>query len=1108
MIKGPGFGGCHAKWMALLGLLLTNVGEASVEYLKDIKPLFSARCTSCHGALKQNAKLRLDTVEFMLRGGKSGPALEPGKPESSLFFKRVTEANPDERMPPPHEGHPLTVAEAALLRQWITGGASAPADEKPEANPAEHWSFRPRTRPSVPKVARSAWVRNPIDAFLSEQHEATGLAPQPEASREILLRRLYLDLVGVPPTVDEITAFEADVATGWYERAVRRLLGDPRHGERWARHWMDIWRYSDWWGLGEELRNSQKHIWHWRDWIVESLNADTPYDQMVRQMLAADELYPKDLQKLRATGFLARNWILFSRLQWMDETVEHVSKGFLGLTMNCAKCHDHKYDPIPTQDYYSLYGIFHNSVEHLISLDPAPAKTEIYAAFEKEYQTKWKAFAAAQSLRREESAARARSRAGEYMAAQLNLSQFPEEGFDQILTTKDLIPAFVRRWRDFLAGRAREHDPVFGLWHHLRTVSPADIERATAAYWSESSRAAKRTNARIRAAFATAPRSMAEAAQRYGAVFVEVDAQWKAALSASRPQGAASLAALADFDAEEIRRILYAPDSPCVVPATGMANNEQFFETDVIEALWKLQGEADRVLLRAAGAPPHALVLRDGPPEPLPRVLIRGKASTLGDEVNRQFLSALAGPNPKPFLQGSGRLELARAIAHADNPLTARVAVNRIWRHHFGAGLVRTPSDLGTRAEPPSHPELLDWLAGWFVTQGWSQKKLHRLIVLSAAYQQSGMEHAKARAVDPENRLLSHFPRQRLDYEALRDSILFTSGELDLQMGGRPVTLHTEPFTARRAVYGLVDRQFVPELLRVFDFANPDMHCPQRSSTMVPQQSLFLLNSPFVAARARALAAKVARENPDGGASSRAARVRSLYRALYLREPTASQLAAGVEFLAVQEPGPAAPARVVPVEWQYGYGEYNATSQRVVQFKPLPHFTGDAWQGSGTYPDAKYGWLKLTADAGHPGNDRAHAVVRRWVAPVDAAVSIAGVVAHSAAPGDGIRAFIVSSRHGVLLTRSLHNSQAAADLARVEVTRGDTLDFVVDIGGTLSHDDFQWAPKIQTLPTAPARLWDALADFGGPPTQPLQMLNPLEAYVHVLLLSNEFAFVE
>ncbi len=996
-----------------------------------------------------------------------------------------------------------------LLGSALLAGCAAPSP-LPAPVGKSHWAFQPVQPTRPPQVRDAAWLRNPVDAFILARLEQHQLPPAARADKGTLLRRVTMDLTGLPPTPAELDAFLADASPDAYDKVVDRLLSSPRYGERWGRYWLDVARYSD--TKGYVYAREERfwvHAHTYRDWVIRALNEDLPYDQFLLLQLAADQAAPQDLKAQAAMGFLTlgRRFLGVTH-DIIDDRIDTVTRGMLGLTVSCARCHDHKYDPIPTQDYYSLYGIFHNSVEHLISLDPAPAKTEIYAAFEKEYQTKWKAFAAAQSLRREESAARARSRAGEYMAAQLNLSQFPEEGFDQILTTKDLIPAFVRRWRDFLAGRAREHDPVFGLWHHLRTVSPADIERATAAYWSESSRAAKRTNARIRAAFATAPRSMAEAAQRYGAVFVEVDAQWKAALSASRPQGAASLAALADFDAEEIRRILYAPDSPCVVPATGMANNEQFFETDVIEALWKLQGEADRVLLRAAGAPPHALVLRDGPPEPLPRVLIRGKASTLGDEVNRQFLSALAGPNPKPFLQGSGRLELARAIAHADNPLTARVAVNRIWRHHFGAGLVRTPSDLGTRAEPPSHPELLDWLAGWFVTQGWSQKKLHRLIVLSAAYQQSGMEHAKARAVDPENRLLSHFPRQRLDYEALRDSILFTSGELDLQMGGRPVTLHTEPFTARRAVYGLVDRQFVPELLRVFDFANPDMHCPQRSSTMVPQQSLFLLNSPFVAARARALAAKVARENPDGGASSRAARVRSLYRALYLREPTASQLAAGVEFLAVQEPGPAAPARVVPVEWQYGYGEYNATSQRVVQFKPLPHFTGDAWQGSGTYPDAKYGWLKLTADAGHPGNDRAHAVVRRWVAPVDAAVSIAGVVAHSAAPGDGIRAFIVSSRHGVLLTRSLHNSQAAADLARVEVTRGDTLDFVVDIGGTLSHDDFQWAPKIQTLPTAPARLWDALADFGGPPTQPLQMLNPLEAYVHVLLLSNEFAFVE
>ncbi len=347
----------HALHLACL-LTVLPVARAEVDYLKSVKPLLQERCYTCHGALKQKADLRLDTVAAMLKGGESGPVLKRGASDTSLLIKKVAATDLEERMPPQHEGEPFSPAQVALLREWIAAGAPAPSDEEPERDPREHWAFRPRVKPPVPAGVNAKWVRNPIDAFISKQHAARGLTPQKEAPREVLLRRLYLDLIGLPPTGAEIAAVEKDPGGGWYEATVDRLLKDPRHGERWARHWMDVWRYSDWWGLGDQLRNSQKHMWHWRDWIVESLNSDTPYDEMVRQMLAADELYPSDPQKLRATGFLARNFFLFNRNPWMEETVEHVSKGFLALTMNCSKCHDHKYDPIAHADYYRMRAFF------------------------------------------------------------------------------------------------------------------------------------------------------------------------------------------------------------------------------------------------------------------------------------------------------------------------------------------------------------------------------------------------------------------------------------------------------------------------------------------------------------------------------------------------------------------------------------------------------------------------------------------------------------------------------------------------------------------------------------------------------------------------------
>ena len=358
-----------------LAVILPPAAAAAADapdYLRQIKPLLRGRCFSCHGALKQESGLRLDTAKMIIRGGDSGAAVTAGKPEESLLLARITSTDPDVRMPPAKESEPISSEQIGLLRAWIEAGAPAPADEQAEADPRKHWAFQTVKRPQVPDE-KSAWVRNPIDALLARRHRENGLIPQKEASRVLLLRRLSFDLIGLPPTLEEIETALADKGNDWYERQVKRLLDDPRYGERWGRHWMDVWRYSDWWGLGAQLRNSQKHIWHWRDWIVESLNEDVPYDEMVRLQLAADELHPGDLDKLRATGFLARNYFLFNRPQWMEETVQHVSKGFLGLTMNCARCHAHKFDPIEQEDYYRMRAFFE---PYHVRLDMVPGETD------------------------------------------------------------------------------------------------------------------------------------------------------------------------------------------------------------------------------------------------------------------------------------------------------------------------------------------------------------------------------------------------------------------------------------------------------------------------------------------------------------------------------------------------------------------------------------------------------------------------------------------------------------------------------------------------------------------------------------------------------------
>ncbi len=350
-------------------LAASTLGAAEVDYRRDIKPLLAARCQACHGAVRQKAGLRLDAAALIRKGGKHGPVVVPGKSDESPLIEAVL-GNDRPRMPPEQEGTGLDEKEIALLRAWIDQGARMP-DEPVPADPRDHWAFRPPVRPQVPPISGCV---NPVDAFVAAERARHNVTANPPADRAVLLRRVYLDLIGLPPTREQLHAFRSDDSPGAYEKVVDRLLASPQYGERWGRHWMDVWRYSDPFGNGEEYRYSQRHIWRWRDWIVESLNADKGYDRMIVEMLAGDEAAPTDRDTLRATGYLARNWYKFNRNAWLQDTVEYTAAGFLGLTLRCARCHDHKYDPLSQQDYYRFRAFFE---PHDIRIDPLPGQPDI-----------------------------------------------------------------------------------------------------------------------------------------------------------------------------------------------------------------------------------------------------------------------------------------------------------------------------------------------------------------------------------------------------------------------------------------------------------------------------------------------------------------------------------------------------------------------------------------------------------------------------------------------------------------------------------------------------------------------------------------------------------
>jgi hypothetical protein len=1069
---------------------------------REIRPLLIDRCQECHGEKKQESDLRLDNRASLLAGGVSGPAVVPGQPGESLLIAAVRHMG-ETKMPPNEK---LTPPQIAALTRWVELGAPWPSDQPraAETEKPKHWAFQPVIDPPVPVVADNA-VANPIDAFLTAKLQTAGLTPVARADRRTLIRRATYDLTGLPPTPEETAEFERDADPRAYEHLVDRLLGSPHYGEQWGRHWFDIARYSD--TKGYVYAREQRfwvHAWVYRDWVVKALNDDLPYDRFLLLQIAADQAAPDDKTSLAAMGFLTlgRRFLGVSR-DIIDDRIDVVTRGTMGLTVACARCHDHKYDPIPTTDYYSLYGVFQSCSEQLVPTAEPNASDEAYRAFAQELEKRRLTLANTMAARRSETSARVRSRAGEYLAAQLELSKYPEEGFDQILAKTDLLPTFVRRWQAFLSQAQKRNDPLFVPWHALSKLTADEFaSQATPLAAALARRPEGEVNPLLVAKLQPPPGSASELAARYGEVFAEVEGQWQQALKLASDQQQPAPTALADPAAEAVRQVLYGATGPCEVPNEPIVNIEYFFDSDSCNELWRLQNEVDNWILQSPVAPPHAAVLVDRADPVTPRVFKRGNPATKGEEVPRHFVEVVAGANPPPFQQGSGRLELARAIIDPANPLTARVAVNRVWLHHFGAGLVRTPSDFGTRAEAPSHAELLDWLTSRFIEEGWSLKKLHRRIMLSEAYQRNSLAPespelaAKAMQVDPENRFLWRAHQRRLTFEEMCDSLQRASGTLDTTVGGKASDL-LSPSYRRRALYGLIDRQFFPNTLRIFDFANPDLHIPQRSDTTVPQQALFFLNDPMLLRHAQALAARTAK------APSPEERVQQMYRFAYQREATPPQLQAALELVQQSQSDPASAVSPTASAWQYGYGGYDQASQRVSSFAALPHFTGGAWQGGPTYPDAKLGWAQLTAAGGHPGNDLQHAVIRRWVAPRDMQIVVRSELVHEPQQGNGVRGFVVSSRHGQVAAAQVHAGKAELNAEAIDVKSGDTLDFVADIGNSLAFNQFLWQVTVAT--DNGDTVWNAAADFQG---QEVKRLGAWEQLAQVLLSANEFLFVD
>ncbi len=814
------------------------LAETSI-YQEQIKSLLATKCSACHGALKQESDLRLDAGKLIHKGGGSGAVINPEEPTKSLLLTRIQSADPDLKMPPEGEGEPLSVQQINLLTNWIRSGAPYPLEEEVPPDPRQHWAYQIPQKVKFPQIENELGDIHPIDAFLLFKLQSRQLSAAPFARPSTLVRRIYLDLTGLPPTVEEQNAFLEDTSVEAWNKQIDRLLESPAYGERWGRHWMDVWRYSDWDGYKNELRGSQRHIWRWRDWIIESINADKPYDQMVTEMLAADELAPTDQKTLRATGFLARNYHKSNRDIWLDATVEHTAKAFLGMTIDCARCHDHKYDPIDQVEYYALRAVFE---PHDVRTEQLPGEADLL-----------------------------------------------KKGLVRAYDAKLDAPTYL-----YMAGNEKHPDKDNPLQPGLPDVfelpfNPQPIEMPSFAVYpslreyveQEQLEAAIAKIKAVKKQLADAPDSDNTGQYRQDllaskAELKSLQARWSAdrakygeQAESGKQHELARLAANAESQAKLERarhNLLIKQKALEKIKRSDKAAEKQQ------SAIEKSQMEVDKAR----------------------------KAQEVAEQQANNFDSTNYTPIGKtyPTKSTGRRLALARWITDRRNPLTARVAVNHIWMRHFGEPLVANVFDFGLRSPEPEHAELLDWLAVEFMQHDWSMKHLHRLILTSAVYRRASSvsDHTfdDNLKMDPDNQLFWRGNIRRLDAESIRDSILHVAGTLDRTQGGPDIDFEQGEEVLRRSLYFRHAYEKQMQMLVTFDAAAPN-ECYRRSQSIIPQQALALSNSSLVIEQSRRLAGRLSSSASDDDEF-----IQLAFEAILGRRNTDEELTACREFLKSQ----------------------------------------------------------------------------------------------------------------------------------------------------------------------------------------------------------------